>query len=120
MPKNWRFWSNVALIAAAHAAVIFGLIRWSSAGKDASTQSVIWMNGGGGDGVVLANKTSPAPRKESKKDAGRLPEVDNDRAFLASAPSEIQLPAKPTPTPTPAPVHAPKLKPKETPKPKAT
>jgi TonB family protein len=129
MPKNLRFWSNVTLITAAHVAVIYGLIRWSREGKDASGQSVMWLNGGAGDGLVLEKKNpptakSPAPRKESKTESIRLPEVDDDRPFLASAPSEIQLPSKPLITPTP--VHTPKPKPKETatatpkPKPKPT
>jgi TonB family protein len=120
MPKNIRFWMNVALIAAAHVAIIVGLIRWSnaSATKEASAQSVIWMNGGAGDGVVSEKRNMPASK--SKTETVRLPEVEEDRPYLASAPSEIQLPAKPTPTATPTPVHTPKPKPKETPKPKAT
>jgi TonB family protein len=122
MPKNLRFWSNVGLIAAAHVAIIVGLIRWSRENKDANGQGVVWMNGGAGDGVVLEKSKpptakSPAPRKESKTESLRLPEVEDDRPFLASAPSEIQLPTpKPKPTPTATPVQTPKPKPKETPK----
>jgi TonB family protein len=121
MPKNLRFWSNVALIAAAHVAIIVGLIRWSSKTKAATGQSVVWLNGQAGDGVVLEKKNppatkSPAPRKETKTESIRLPEVEDDRPFLASAPSEIQLPSKPLITPTPTPFHTPKPKPKETPK----
>src|SRR5256885_17097865 len=117
MPKNLRFWINVTLIAAAHIAIVGGLVRWSnaSASKDASAGSVIWMNGGAGNGVVSEKKT--AAETKSKREEVRLPEVEEDRAFLASAPSEIQLPAKPTPTPTVTPIHTPKPKPKETPKP---
>jgi TonB family protein len=122
MPKNLRFWSNVALIAAAHVAIIVGLIRWSSKTKAATGQSVVWLNGQAGDGVVLEKKNrpatkSPAPRKETKTESIRLPEVEDDRPFLASAPSEIQLPTpKPKPTPTATPIHTPNPKPKETPK----
>ena len=65
MPKNLRFWSNVALIGAAHAVIIIGLIHWSRADKDASAQSIVWMNGGAGDGVVLEKKSLPAPAKMS-------------------------------------------------------
>jgi TonB family protein len=120
MPKNLRFWSNVALIAAAHVAIIVGFIRWSSESKGASGPSVMWLNGGAGDGFVLEKKNpptakSPAPRKETKTESIRLPEVEEDRPFLASAPSEIQLPSKALVTPTPTPVHTPKPKPKETP-----
>ena len=56
MPKNLRFWSNVGLIAAAHVLVIVGLIRWSRASSNTSAQSVVWLNGGAGDGVVIEKK----------------------------------------------------------------
>src|SRR5437016_7309248 len=121
MPKNLRFWSNVALIATAHIAIIVGLIRWSRESKDANGQSVVWLNGGAGDGVVLGKQNpptakSPAPRKESKSEPVRLREAEQDRPYLASAPSEIQLPTpKPSATATPTPAHTPKPKPKETP-----
>jgi len=120
MPKNLRFWSNVALIAAAHVAIIVGLIRWSGKASETNTQSVVWMSGGAGDGIVSEKKNppalkTPAPRKESKFESIRLPEAEDDRPFLASAPSEIQLPT-PKPRPTPTPIHTPKPKPKETPK----
>src|SRR5256714_10797491 len=123
MPKNLRFWINLALIAAAHIAIVVGLVRWSnaSASKDASSQSVIWMNGGAGNGIVSEKKA--AAETKSKREEVRLPEVEENRPFLASAPSEIQLPAtaRPartsTPTPTATPIHTPKPKPKPTPKP---
>jgi TonB family protein len=120
MPKNLRFWGNVALIAAAHVAIIVGLIRWSGNSRETNTQSVVWMSGGAGDGVVLEKKNpptakTPVPRKESKTESIRLPEVEEDRPYLASAPSEIQLP---TPTATPRSTSTPK--PSATPQKKAT
>src|SRR6266481_3313151 len=131
MPKNLRFWTNVGLIAFAHILVIVGLIRWSRESKNPSPQSVVWLNGGGGDGLVTEKKNlpaplkSPLPRKESKTDLLKEPEPDEDRPYLASAPSEIQLPTpkpspKPTPTATPArsPKPSPTAKAKPTPKPK--
>lgn len=130
MPKNLRFWSNVTLIALAHVAVVVGLIRWSRASSNAGAQSVVWLNGGGGDGVVTEKKNSPAPvksplpRKESKTESLKEREPVEDRPYLASAPSEIQLPTpkpspKPTPTATPArsPKPSPTAKTKTTPKP---
>src|SRR5947207_12490267 len=114
MPRHLRFWSNVALIATAHIAVIVGLIRWSHESKDANGQSVVWLNGGTGDGVVLEKQNpptakSPTPRKESKTEPVRLREAEEDRPYLASAPSEIQLPTpKPSPTSTSTPAHTPK------------
>jgi TonB family protein len=124
MPKNLRFWTNVGLIAFAHILVIVGLIRWSRESKNASAQSVVWLNGGGGDGLVTEKKNlpapvkSPLPRKESRTELLKERESAEDRPYLASAPSEIQLPTpKPSPPPTATPVHTPKSKPKETPKP---
>ena len=138
MPKNLRFWTNVGLIGLTHVAVIYGLIRWSRDSKDARAQSVVWLNGGGGDGVVTEKKNltpreKSSPRTESKTERSRNEE--EDRPVLTSAPSEIQLPApiaspartpsvtpKPTPnvkgTPKPKPKPSPKPTPKPTPKPR--
>ena len=124
MPRNLRFWSNVALISAAHVAIIVGLIYWSRKGAEGSGQSIMWLNGGAGDGVVLEKKNplttrSSATRKETKTESIRLPEVEDDRPFLASAPSEIQLPtSRPSPTAAITPKPTPNVK--GTPKPKPT
>jgi periplasmic protein TonB len=122
MPKNLPFWSNVALIAVAHVVIIVGLIRWSRESKDWNAPSVVWMNGGSGDGVVLEKRNPPAPaksppsRKESKTEPFKERESEEDPPLLASAPSEIQLPlAKPSSTSTATPALTPKAKPKETP-----
>ncbi|MEY2555725.1 MAG: colicin import rane protein [Verrucomicrobiota bacterium] len=127
MPKNLRFWSNVTLIALVHVALVVGLIRWSRASSNASAQSVVWLNGGGGDGVVTEKKNppvpvkSPLPRKESKTESLKEPEPVEDRPYLASAPSDIQLPTpKPSPISTPNRAHTPKAKATPTPKPKPT
>src|ERR1700686_1503896 len=109
MPKNLRFWSNVTLIALVHVALVVGLIRWSRASSNASAQSVVWLNGGGGDGVVTERKNPPTPvkspllRRELKTESLKEREpVEEDRPYLASAPSEIQLPTpKPLPKLTP-------------------
>lgn len=126
MPKNLRFWTNVALIAAAHAAIIFVLIRWSSGEKETQAQSVTWLGGGSGGKVVLPKRNLPPPREESRTQAK---ERDEDQTVLASAPSDIQLPAlTATPvrtpaaksTPTPKPSASPKTKGTPKPKPKPT
>jgi TonB family protein len=124
MPKNLRFWSNVALISAAHVSIIVGLIYWSRKGAEGSGESIMWLNGGAGDGVVLEKKNplttrSSATRKEAKTESIRLPEVEDARPFLASAPSEIQLPTlKPSPTAAITPKPTPNVK--GTPKPRPT
>src|SRR6266567_1677433 len=126
MPKNLRFWTNVGLIAFAHILVIVGLIRWSRESKNASAQSVVWLNGGGGDGLVTEKKNlpaplrSPLPRKESKTDPLKERQPDEARPYLASAPSDIQLPTprpSPKPTPTATPARSPKPSPTAKPSP---
>ncbi|PYK01297.1 MAG: hypothetical protein DME63_09695 [Verrucomicrobia bacterium] len=128
MPKNLRFWTNVTLIALAHVVLIVGLIRLSRENKSAGAQSVVWLDGGAGDGMVTQKKNlaapvkSPLPRKESKTDELRERDPDEDRPYLASAPSDIQLPTpKPTQSATPARSSkpSPTAKAKTTPKPAA-
>lgn len=115
MPGNARFWRNLALIGVVHAALITGLVRWGRETKDASRQSIMWLNGGAGDSGLAGVKPTPVPKPvkistpppEEKSD-------EEDDLTLASAKSEIQLPvATPTVTPTPTP----RLSPKPTPSP---
>ena len=137
MPKNLRFWTNVTLIALVHVVLIVGLIRLSRENKSAGAQSVVWLDGGAGDGMVTQKKNlpapvkSPLPRKESKTDELRERDSDEDRPYLASAPSDIQLPTpKPSPkpaqsatparSPKPSPTAKAKTTPKPTPKPTPT
>jgi TonB family protein len=121
MRKKLWFWTNVTLIASAHVAIVFGLIRWSSASKDADAQSVTWLNGGGGDGIAFANRNSPAPRKESRTEPPKAREADEERPVLTSAPSDIQLPiATATPVLTPLPRSTSTSKPSASPKIKGT
>ena len=135
MSKEPRFWRNLAIIGLAHVAVLLGLIGWSRSPKSLSTEGIVWMNGGAGDGAAAQAK-SAVPRQMAKIEPPspeRKPreEPDEDRPVLASAKSDIQLPAASptpkstaasTPKPTPAikatPKPTPKPKPKPTPKPK--
>jgi len=124
MPKNLRFWTNVTLIALVHVVLIVGLIRLSRENKSAGAQSVVWLDGGAGDGMVTQKKNlpapvkSPLPRKESKTDELRERDSDEDRPYLASAPSDIQLPT-PKPSPKPAQSATPARSPKPSPTAKA-
>src|SRR5712691_3084109 len=137
MPKNLRFWTNVTLIALVHVVLIVGLIRLSRENKSAGAQSVVWLDGGAGDGMVTQKKNlparvkSPLPRKELKTDELMERDSDEDRPYLASAPSDIQLPTpKPSPkpaqsatparSPKPSPTAKAKTTPKPTPKPTPT
>ena len=123
MPKPPGFWRNVALIGVAHGAVIAGLIHWSGASKTGAAQSIVWM-GGSAD-------TRPAPTKDTSfVSTAKLPmqkaelptaakerEQEEDRPIVASANSEIELPAaKPSPKPTATPRETAMLKVNATPR----
>ena len=133
MPKDVRFWRNVALIGLAHIALVTGLLRWSHETKPARSQSVVWMSGGAGDGGARPVETPAELLKPPKvatpppePELAQTSEPEEDRPVLTSAKSDIQLPtptpvatATPSPKPTPAPVvkATPKPAPKSTPKP---
>jgi TonB family protein len=141
MPKNARFWRNVALIGIAHTAAITGLIHWSRESKNAPTQSIIWMGGSGIDGSVVAKPTpsssiaakSPLHEPDRELESRNESASEADAPVLTSAKNEIELaiprpsatlaPArKPSATPkvkvTPHPKPKPKPRPTATPKPK--
>jgi TonB family protein len=137
MPNNARFWRNVTLIGLAHVAVIIGFVRWSREAKQATPQSVVWMNGGGGDATGAEKKHMPTsnavkplrPEPESKIEPPKELEPEEDRPVLTSVRSDIQLPTpkpSPTSTSTASPARTPKasptpkikVPPKPTPKPK--
>ena len=142
MPKDVRFWRNVALIGGAHIALVTGLIRWGHETNPAPSQSIVWMNGGAGDGgagpvETPVDRPKPVHISTPPPEPERSPtiEPEEDRPVLTSVQSEIQLPAptpavtatpspKPTPTPVvkatpkPTPHPTPKQTPKPTPKPK--
>jgi TonB family protein len=129
MAKDARFWRNVTLIGLAHVAVLAGLIRWSREIKSSNRQTIVWMNGGAGDGV--AETRSAAAPKRMKASApppeprpSKAEEAEDEQPLLTSAKGDIQLPAplstitpKPSATPKPAPKATPKPTPKPAPKP---
>jgi TonB family protein len=126
MPTNARFWRNVTLIGLAHVALIVGLVRWSRETKSSSAQSIVWMNGGAGDGAGIQTESVPTPKivRATLPQAKRTPEppkkeeAEEERPVLMSTKSEIQLPAA-TPKPSPRSTSTPTPKPKALPKPKA-
>ena len=120
MPRDARFWRNVAIIGFAHIAILLGLFRWSREAKKPNPSEIVWMEGGAGDagGVgpsapLMPNESeqTPQPGPEPSK-----AEEAEDRPTVAPAKSEIQLPAR-TPTSTPVSTVTPTPKPSTTPKP---
>jgi TonB family protein len=125
MPRNARFWRNVTLIGLAHVVLITGLIRASRETKSSNAQSIVWMNGGAGDGAGIQTKSARTPKivRATVPQPERTPEpptkedADEERPVLMSTKSEIQLPAA---TPKPSPRSTPTASPARTPKPKVT
>ena len=74
MPRDARFWRNVAIIAVAHIAIIVTLVRWNRGTRKANLQSIVWMNGGGTE--VAAHGTpaqaEPAIEKTPPPEADTL------------------------------------------------
>src|ERR1700758_109880 len=102
-----RFWGNFVLIALAHVALIFGLIRWSLAARASSNpESIVWL--GGTEDLAageLANKPSSSVRPPSSPEESKPSNEDEEhekKPAVVTAKSEIELPS-PTPKPTPTP-----------------
>jgi TonB family protein len=110
MPRDARFWRNVAIITGAHLAVVLTLARGSREVARPNLETVVWMNSAA---AAAAEPTStpplPAPTPREVEKPEETPE-----ALVAK--SEIQLPS-PTPTPTPTATTPPKPSPTATPKP---
>jgi TonB family protein len=110
MPRDARFWRNVAIITVAHLAIVLALARGGRDVARPNLETVVWMNSQAA--AVVEAETPPAPTP---------PEIEKPEEVqvAAAAKSEIQLPS-PTPTPTVAPKPTPSQTPKSTPKPSAT
>jgi TonB family protein len=114
MPRDARFWRNVAIIAVAHIAVVVGLVCWNHEQRRPNLQSIVWLNSEGAARTETA--VEAAPRSQADTPHAK-PEEHEDPPVPTSAQSDIQLPIA---TPTPSPVPTPVAKPSMTPVPKAT
>jgi TonB family protein len=112
MPRDARFWRNVALVAVAHLVILLALARGSREAAPANLQTVVWMN---------SEASAAETRTERAPSATPAPSEKPEPApTVAAAKSEIQMPS-PSPTATIAPklsvTPTPKSSPKSTPKP---
>lgn len=108
------------MIAVAHLAILFALLRWSSETRPANLQSVMWISGGGTDAASQnpPAKTETAPESTSPPETvapRSTPSEQDDPPVPTQARSEFQLPS---PTPGPSPIATPLPKPTVTPAPK--
>jgi TonB family protein len=116
MSNNGNFWRNVALICAAHAIAIIGIVRWNGSRSNNQPQDIVWLAGDSSD-TAPQQSAFPHPSSSNEKStpihhAEPTPADDNDQEslLLASAKSEIELPA-PTPSATPTPRPTPNVAP---------
>jgi TonB family protein len=107
MPRDARFWRNVALVAVAHLVVLLALARGSRDAAPTNLQTVVWMNSEASAAAEPRITPSPTPVELEKPQPA---------PSAAMAKSEIQLPS-PTPTSTPRPKPSPTPTPKDSPKP---
>ncbi|HJT80851.1 MAG TPA: TonB C-terminal domain-containing protein [Chthoniobacterales bacterium] len=131
MSNNGNFWRNVALICVAHVIAIIGVVRWNGASTANQPENVVWL-AGDSSGASPANSATPRPVSSTPRptplhqpEETPTPDHEEDESLLlASAKSEIELPAptpSATPTATPSPKTAPsplvKKPPKSSPRP---
>jgi TonB family protein len=112
MPRDARFWRNVAFVVVAHLVILLALARGSREAPPANLQTVVWMNSEASAAAEPRSTPAPSPTSARIEKSEPAPSV-------ASAKSEIQIPS-PTPTPTarpkPSATPTPKASPKPTPK----
>jgi len=117
MPRDARFWRNVAIITVAHLAVVLALARGSRDTSNANPPSIVWMNSAPAQ-VAASNPPSHAaePEPTPAPPPTAAPPQAEEPAVPAESKSEIQLPS-PSPVPTPTPIATPKPKQSPTPSP---
>lgn len=116
MPRDARFWRNVTIVAVAHIAAVFALVRWNHEKGRPNLQSIVWLN----SEVAARTETAVEATPPSEADTPPIkPEEHADTPVPESARSDIQLPIA-TPTPSPSPGPTPLPKPSLTPLPKAS
>jgi TonB family protein len=123
MPRDARFWRNVAIIAIAHLVVLLALARAGRHSGTIESPSIVWMN----SGAIETAATNPSPPPAAADPPPSIPPPPEERDEPAPSPStrsEIELPSPtpaptstPKPKPSPTPSASPKPSPKPTPKP---
>ena len=128
MPRDARFWRNVAIITVAHLAVVLALARGGREVAKPNLETVVWMNSQAAVAVAAEPKSTPAPtvpptprEVEKPEETPAAPVAKSEIVLPSPSPTPTATatsPPKPTVTPTPksSPKPTPKPTPKETPK----
>jgi TonB family protein len=118
MPRDRRFWTNVALVAVAHLAILLALARGSRDESQANLQSVVWMS------AEVATAAEPKSAPSATAPPEEKPAVSANQTPFKS---EIQMPSPtptatvaPKPSPPPSPTPKSSARPSPSPSPKAT
>ncbi|HXM33520.1 MAG TPA: TonB family protein [Chthoniobacterales bacterium] len=117
MPRDARFWRNVTIIAVAHVAILFALVRWNRAASNANPASIVWMT----PAEAMATSAPPQIPAEPAETpappaaATPAPPEKESEAMPANLKSDIQLPT-PTPATTATPIREPSVTPTPVPK----
>jgi TonB family protein len=125
MPRDARFWRNLAIIAIAHLVILLALARAGRDSGNINPPSIVWMNSGGVETVAPSPPANPA-QSGPPAPAPPVPQ-EKEAAAPADTRSEIELPSptpvatstpkpRPSVTPSPSPSASPKPTPKPTPK----
>ena len=124
MSHEGNFWRNVVIIGVAHAVILSGVYRLSSAPRKPLSRDIVWMEGGAGEPVpdAVAPAMPPSSPQETPEPLLPLePAEESDPPIQMPAVSEAELPtpapiAEPSATPRPTATASPKGSPKPTPK----
>ena len=104
MPRDGRFWRNVAMIAVAHVAIAIALVGWSRGARTPDSASIVWMSDALGTAPPSKAPTERTESSSSPTAAPRLTsslhEEEEKSSNATPSKSEIQLPV-PTASPTP-------------------
>src|ERR1044071_7810173 len=106
MPRDARFWRNVAMVAVAHIAIMVMLVRWNREVRRPDLPSIVWMSGGGTE-VAAQNGSAETETAENPPPAETrhsAPKEQEEPSPPPPATSDLQLP---TPTPSPIATHHP-------------
>ena len=124
MPRDARFWRNVAIITGVHLAIVLALARGGRDADRPNLETVVWMNSEAAAAAEPKSTPAPTPREVDKPDEVKAAAAEKSEIQLPSPTPTSTVASKPSPSPTPRsspkPTEKPTPKPTEKPTPKPT